>query len=137
MAMFDLEIHSQTPPYTFGEQSNLSVEQLWSVMMSELGQQDEVEGTFMPSSWYHLVIGYDAGYYGYLYSEVFAYSILETILQHKNANESNGLSSIGKEYRKHILQPCATIDGMDMLKNFLKKSPTNSAFCSALGLSKT
>ena len=103
----------------------------------ELGQQDEVEGTFMPASWYHLVIGYDAGYYGYLYSEVFAFSILEKILKQKDSSKADlGLSSIGKEYRKHILQPCASIDGMDMLKNFLKAPPTDAAFCSALGLSQ-
>ncbi len=138
MALFDLEIHNQSPPYEYNGKEGLSLDQLFEVMMLDLADQDHIDGTSYSASWYHLVIGYDAGYYGYLYSEVFAHAILEGILEQKKERESkqggSGFANLGVKYRRDILEPCATVDGLDMLRQFLGKEPTNEAFLKALGL---
>ena len=142
LALFDLEIHSQSPPYSYVidhgdgivvEAKDLTLIDLWRVMMSDLSGMEETEGTFMPAQWYHLVIGYDAGYYGYLYSEVFAHAILEEV---KCQKAIDGYGAIGAKYRKHILEPGATTDGFSMLRSFLGKEPDDRAFLKDLGIAK-
>merc|ERR1711907_792239 len=98
-------------------------------MMFKIGRRDEVENTFMPAAWYHLVIGYDAGYYGYLYSEVFAHCILEEF------KPGESMRDVGRRYRDCILQPCGSLDGFAMLRNFLGRDPDAEAFLKALGIS--
>ena len=88
------------------------------------------------------MIGYDAGYYGYLYSEVFAYSILEKFKGARKTQDVTGQSSeeaptfesLGRRYRRCILQPCASKDGAQMLRDFLGHEPNPSAFLKELGL---
>ena len=133
MALYDLEIHSQAVT----NDKDFTLRELWHDMMKSIafqGNKYEVEDTFMPASWYHLVIGYDAGYYGYLYSEVFAYEILMEVQRHHKQDGFDGLRKIGRHYRSTILEPCATIDGFEMLENFLLKKPTSTSFTKALNL---
>eukprot|EP00511_Aplanochytrium_stocchinoi_P013703 CAMPEP_0204890144 /NCGR_PEP_ID=MMETSP1349-20130617/24420_1 /ASSEMBLY_ACC=CAM_ASM_000710 /TAXON_ID=215587 /ORGANISM="Aplanochytrium stocchinoi, Strain GSBS06" /LENGTH=108 /DNA_ID=CAMNT_0052054685 /DNA_START=9 /DNA_END=335 /DNA_ORIENTATION=- len=108
------------------------MEVLWSTMMKAIAKRSEIQGTFMPASWYHMVIGYDAGYYGYLYSEVFAYSLLDEFKSCSGGNVIN--PTLGMKYRKCILEPGASVDGFDMLENFLGRKPDSNAFFKALGI---
>ena len=64
MATFDMVVHSSLPPYSHGGRSDLTARQLWGLLLEEktLCEQPSSEGgAFAPASWYHLVIGYDAG----------------------------------------------------------------------------
>lgn len=88
------------------------------------------EGTFFPASFGHMLGGYDAGYYGYLWSEVFGDDMFSRF-------EREGLTDpkVGAEYRSAILEAGGSLDGMDLLTNFLGRQPSNEAFLRKLGIS--
>ncbi len=87
------------------------------------------EGTFAPASFGHLLSGYDAGYYGYLWSEVYGDDMFSRF-------ELEGVTdpTVGAEYRAKILEAGGTHDGMDLLRDFLGREPANEAFLRKLGL---
>jgi Zn-dependent oligopeptidase len=79
---------------------------------------------------YHPVIGYDAGYYGYLWSEVWAYDILTVFTPHMLGSAE--IAAAGKKYREMILEPGASLDGGAMLENFLGRPPSDASFLQEL-----
>ena len=87
------------------------------------------EGTFFPASWGHVLGGYDAGYYGYLWSEVYGDDMFSRF-------EEEGVTDpeVGAAYRRAILEAGGTRDGMDLLRDFLGREPSNSAFLRKLGI---
>ena len=85
------------------------------------------EGTHFQSGFGHL-FGYDAGYYGYLWSHVFGDDMYTRF-------EPSPLDpAIGTEYRRAILERGGTADGDQMVRDFLGREPNNLAFLRGLGL---
>lgn len=86
------------------------------------------EGTFYPASFGHL-FGYDAGYYGYLWSEVYGDDMFSRF-------ENEGVLSpeVGRAYRREILEAGGTRSGMDHLRAFLGREPDSGAFLRKLGI---
>ena len=86
------------------------------------------EGTYFPSSFGHM-FGYDAGYYGYLWSEVYGDDMFSRF-------EAEGYTNpaVGRDYRLEILESGGTRDGMEHLRAFLGREPNNAAFLSNLGI---
>ena len=64
------------------------------------------EGTFN-----HIAGGYDAGYYGYMYSLVFAADMYATVFKPDPLDPKHG-----KLYRDEILRPGVSRDEIDSLK---------------------
>ena len=82
-------------------------------------------------SWYHLVLGYDAGYYSYRWSDVYAADVFEAML----SSEAGALSAAtGAKLRDAILAPMATKAGDEMLRDFLGRAPTPDAWCKREGV---
>lgn len=51
---------------------------IWNKMQTNIMGMESIKGTAYPASWYHMVMGYDAGYYGYLWSEVVSHDIFRS-----------------------------------------------------------
>ncbi len=86
------------------------------------------EGTFFPSSFGHL-FGYDAGYYGYLWSEVYGDDMWSRFEEEGYTNPE-----VGADYRREILEAGGARDGMEHLKAFLGREPDNTAFLANIGI---
>jgi len=87
------------------------------------------DGTFMLSSFGHLLGGYDAGYYGYLWAEVFGQDMFSRF-----AEEGVLSTEVGIAYRRKVLEPGGTRDAIDLLRDFLGREPRSDAFFRKLGL---
>jgi len=85
---------------------------------------DFVPGTHFQYGFGHL-FGYDAGYYGYLWSRVYGDDMYTRFERDTSA---------GADYRRLILEAGGTRDGMDMIRDFLGREPDNAAFLREIGL---
>ncbi len=87
------------------------------------------EGTFFPASFGHLMGGYDAAYYGYLWSEVFGDDMFSRF-------EEEGVTDpgVGMDYRTTVIGRGGTVDADEMLRDFLGREPNNAAFLRKAGI---
>lgn len=88
-----------------------------------------VEGTFWPAAVSHLVGGYDAGYYGYLWSLVYGYDLWSRFAE-------GGITDpgVGADYRRQILEPGASQDAAVLVEAFLGRPFSNASFLRETGL---
>jgi len=85
-------------------------------------------GTHFQSGFGHL-FGYDAGYYGYLWSQVFGDDMYTKFEATSPMDTETGL-----HYRRTILERGGTVDGDQLVRDFLSREPNNEAFLRGLGL---
>ena len=86
------------------------------------------DDTHWHSGFGHL-FGYDAGYYGYKWSEVFADDMFTRFEAAGPLNQELGL-----EYRREVLERGGAIDGDVLVRTFLGREPNSEAFLKNLGL---
>ena len=81
------------------------------------------------STFGHLMGGYDGGYYGYLWSEVFADDMFTRF-------EKEGVLSpvVGKALREEVLSKGRTEDPDKLLRAFLGRDPNDEAFLRITGI---
>ena len=127
MALYDLKVHSGRGPYEYLGKSYDAIE-LFDVMMKDISGVSNIPGTFQVASWFHPMMGYDAGYYSYIWSEAFASDLFSEFENHGTSNNKIIDPILGEKYRETILSPCAMLDGDSMLKNFLGRKASNHAF---------
>ncbi len=87
------------------------------------------EETFYLASFGHLMGGYDAGYYGYLWAEVYGDDMFSVF-------QDEGVLSpdVGARYRKEVLEQGGSRDAVEHLHAFLGRPPSTRAFLRNLGL---
>lgn len=123
-ALFDMKIHTVSTA-----NSTVDVTQTYNQLYSEIVGDQPIPGGHFPQTFGHLMGGYDAGYYGYLWSEVYAQDMFSIF-------EAGGVlnSSIGDLYRTSILERGNMTDSLDNLKEFLGREPSSDAFFKKLGI---
>jgi thimet oligopeptidase len=84
--------------------------------------------TLFPAGFGHLV-GYDAGYYSYLWALVYAQDAFSEF-------EAGGILNpeIGMRWRKEVLEKGSSEDEFKLVKNFLGRKPSDKAFLRELGV---
>ncbi|MEZ0208942.1 MAG: M3 family metallopeptidase, partial [Candidatus Paceibacterota bacterium] len=84
--------------------------------------------TLFPAGFGHLV-GYDAGYYSYLWALVYAQDAFSEF-------EAKGIlnPAIGMRWRKEVLEKGSSEDELTLVKNFLGRKPSDKAFLKELGV---
>lgn len=87
------------------------------------------KGTCPQASFGHIMGGYDAGYYGYLWSEVIAEDFFSEFEKNGVFNPETGL-----RFRREILEKGGTLDETDMVKNFLGRKENIGPFLKSIGL---
>ncbi len=117
---FDMIAHTQ---------DRINSKELWHKLRKEITLIPASEEINPAASFGHIMGGYDAGYYGYLWSEVFAQDMYSRF-------EEQGPTSreVGMDYRRYILEPGNDIEEAELLKKFLGREPNNKAFLKSLGL---
>jgi Zn-dependent oligopeptidase len=102
---------------------------LWSKLQQEIMLVGIPSGTYPEANFGHLMSGYDAGYYGYLWSKVFAQDMFTRF-------EQNGLfdPATGHEYLQRVLQPGGSRDPNELIQNFLGRPSNQTAFLRSLGI---
>lgn len=99
---------------------------------SEITMLPPHEGTFALASFGHIMGGYDASYYGYMWAEVFGDDMFSRF-------EAEGVTNpeVGRDYRDKVLSRGGSWDANEMLVDFLGREPNNEAFLRKLGISGT
>ncbi len=99
---------------------------------SQLALLPQHPGTFALANFGHLMGGYDAAYYGYMWSEVFGDDMFSRF-------ELEGVTNpaVGMAYRSAVLDRGGTVDPDQMLLDFLGREPSNQAFLIKLGIAGT
>ncbi|WOF15170.1 Zn-dependent oligopeptidase [Methanoplanus sp. FWC-SCC4] len=87
------------------------------------------DGIHDQASFGHLMGGYDAGYYGYLWSKVYALNIVDEFKENGMTNRT-----LGMKFRNEILEKGNMEDGNVLLKNFLGREPGPKALYEYIGI---
>ncbi len=105
------------------------VNEAWRAMVKMyIGIELPQKETLFAAGFGHLV-GYDAGYYSYLWALVYAQDAFSEF-------EKEGLSNekVGLRWRKEVLEKGSSEDEMKLITNFLGRKPSDKAFLKELGV---
>ena len=87
------------------------------------------DDTFMLAGFGHLMGGYDAGYYGYLWAEV-----IGDDMWGRFATEGITSPNVGREYRQAILEPNGSMSGDELVAGFLGRPASIDSFLRMRGM---
>jgi thimet oligopeptidase len=111
-ALYDMRLHTGQPSAPMPP---------W-IEIENAGPLGHVEGSMMPASFGHLLGGYAAGYYGYMWSQVIALDML-------SAFDGELMSpAVGKRYRQTILASGGQRQPHALVEAFLGRKPNSDAF---------
>ncbi|MEA2664688.1 MAG: thimet oligopeptidase, partial [Candidatus Eremiobacteraeota bacterium] len=120
-ATVDMKYHTTPPP--------VDATAVWKATVAQTTPNGFVEGTHPESAFGHLMGGYDAGYYGYLWSKVYAQDMFSRF-------QSQGLTNpaAGMAYRRDILAPARLQEPDQEVGAFLGRPMNPDAFYRELGI---
>ncbi|KAF4552950.1 Peptidase family M3-like protein 1 [Elsinoe fawcettii] len=131
--IFDMTVHEGE---SHKQIEDLRVSELYNKLRKEISLIDgpEVRGEGYEwgngeATFGHLIGGYDAGYYGYLSSQVYSADMFHTVFAKDPMNGKEG-----RRYRHVVLERGGSQDEMETLKQFLGREPSTEAFYRELGL---
>jgi thimet oligopeptidase len=123
--LFDLKCHLD--PEGDLDTTKLQLD-LWDPAGENVELYDPVPGTYFHAAFGHLT-GYQAGYYGYQWSLVYACDMFQRFKELGMLDPD-----AGRYYRDKILSRGGTVDGPTMIKDYLGREPDLTAYLKHLGL---
>ncbi len=111
-ALYDMQLHTNRPGAPMPP---------W-IAIENAGPLGFVEGSMFPAGFGHLLSGYAAGYYGYMWSQVIALDML-TAFDGKLMNPT-----VGQRYRQSILASGGQRMPHSLVEAFLGRQPNSDAF---------
>jgi thimet oligopeptidase len=126
-ATYDMTLHTRT-----SKDAPTDTGKLWKDLSIQITKVPPPEASNGAATFGHIVGGYQACYYGYLWSEVFAADIFK---QFKEKGIFNG--ALGRTYRNKVLAYGGSRSEMESLVDFLGREPNNEAFMEQTGLAPT
>ncbi|KAL1969834.1 hypothetical protein VTN77DRAFT_7343 [Rasamsonia byssochlamydoides] len=131
--IFDMTVHE---PESHEAIEKLNISETYNKLRKEISQIEGPEVLGEGNEWGHgeatfghLMGGYDAGYYGYLSSQVYSTDMFYTVFK---SDPMNGKE--GRRYRHVVLEKGGSQDEMKTLTEFLGREPKTEAFYKELGL---
>ncbi|KAJ5953522.1 hypothetical protein N7454_000418 [Penicillium verhagenii] len=131
--IFDMTVHE---PKSHADIEALPLSATYNRLRQEITQMDGLEALSGGHEWGHgeatfghLIGGYDAGYYGYLSSQVYSTDMFYTVFKDDPMNKASG-----RRYRYQVLEKGGSQDEMKTLTEFLGREPQTTAFYKELGL---
>lgn len=120
LATIDMDYHTSGP--------QIDTTAVWAKVAREKSPLPLPQGVHPEASFGHL-FGYDAGYYGYLWSKVYAQDMF-------TAFKKGGLESpiVGMRYRQAILAPAQTFEPDVLVTRFLGRPMNPNAFYQEFGI---
>jgi len=120
-ALFDLELH-------FGPDGFKKVEHLHRQLIEKYLGIKLPKKSIFAAGFGHLV-GYDAGYYSYMWAKVYAADAFARFKKEGMLNRETGA-----DYRKCVLEKGASEEEIELIKSFLGRKPNNKAFLKEIGI---
>ncbi|POS82793.1 putative Saccharolysin [Erysiphe pulchra] len=131
--IYDMAIHT---PKNHEEVLSFNFSELYNELRTQISGIKGPEALGMKNDWGngqttfgHLIGGYDAGYYGYLSSQVYSTDMFYSVFKKDPMNGKEG-----RRYRHMVLEKGGSQDEMKTLVDFLGREPSNEAFYKELGL---
>ncbi|KAJ5628756.1 metallopeptidase MepB [Penicillium lividum] len=133
LSVFDMKIHT---PRTHQEIMDLDISSKFNSLRKAIRLTDGPEILGQGDGWGHgeaniphWMNTYDAGFYSYLWSEVYALDMFHTVFRSDPLNAKEG-----RRYRQLVLEKGDSQDGMKTLTDFLGREPSRESFFKELGL---
>jgi metallopeptidase MepB len=131
--IFDMAVHEVS---SHEEVKKLDASETYNRLRHEISKIDGPEALGEGYTWGHgqatfghLIGGYDAGYYGYLSSQVYSADMFYSVFKKDPMNGKEG-----RRYRYTVLEKGGSRDEMESLKEFLGREPSTEAFYKELGV---
>merc|ERR1711977_328002 len=131
--IFDMTIHT---PSSHAEAESFKLSEMYNQLRSEISGVKGPEELGLKSDWGngqatfgHLIGGYDAGYYGYLSSQVYSTDMFYSVFKQDPMSKKEG-----RRYRHMVLEKGGSQEEMKTLEDFLGRKPSTEAFYRELGL---
>ncbi|KAK3683064.1 metalloendopeptidase [Vermiconidia calcicola] len=133
--IFDMTVHT---PSSHSAVESLDASSTYNRLRHEISKIDGPEALGEGYDWGHgqatfghLIGGYDAGYYGYLSSQVYSADMFYSVFRKDPMDGKEG-----RRYRHTVLERGGSRDEMGILTEFLGREPKAEAFYRELGLSE-
>lgn len=98
-------------------------------LFTEITGFEMPEGVTPDAGFGHIMGGYQAGYYSYIWSQVYAEDVFTKFEKNGFMDEQTGL-----EFRQRILAPGGSRDPDEMVREFLGRDSNKDAFLKSLGI---
>ena len=123
LATWDLTLH--------GPNADLDANALWFELMPRLTPLPPTPGTMPPASFMPVMGGYDANYYGYLWSRVYAQDLFSVF-----AREGIDSPAVGRRFREQVLAPGGAREPDELFRAFTGRPVNYDAFFEELGVNR-